>query len=245
MFFARRGWGGTCTCVRMCNDVDKKKTHILTDCRLSAVPFSENWLKLTFALLDSIHAKADWVRCPLLPLCCRHTAASPFSSFPSVYPSPPVSLSTKFGSPLHPATRQTAIALETLTACMLDCVCPILHYSVPRPYVPDIRASVKTIRNSQIHHIRDNKPTRRWSYFSFILHSGRIQLYVINELVETLNFHRDIRRQMFTHGAKFEERMQIYVSTSPCRYYCFLARAMNVFTFKLFLCFSLVWMNNK
>ena len=25
---------------------------------------------LTFALLDSIHAKADWVRCPLLPLCC-------------------------------------------------------------------------------------------------------------------------------------------------------------------------------
>lgn len=27
---------------------------------------------LTFALLDSIHAKADWVRCPPLPLYCRH-----------------------------------------------------------------------------------------------------------------------------------------------------------------------------
>lgn len=37
---------------------------------------------LTFALLDSIHAKADWVRCPLLPLCMRAAltpTTAPFS----------------------------------------------------------------------------------------------------------------------------------------------------------------------
>lgn len=43
---------------------------------------------LTFALLDSIHAKADWVRCPPLPLCCRHCRPPFAPRQPSQSPSP-------------------------------------------------------------------------------------------------------------------------------------------------------------
>ena len=48
---------------------EKQPTNILTASASWAFANGSK-LNLTFALLDSIHAKADWVRCPLLPLCC-------------------------------------------------------------------------------------------------------------------------------------------------------------------------------
>lgn len=90
---------------------EKKKTK---RCSFQLAPtlLRRGWAK-TFALLDSIHAKADWVRCPLLPLCCRHCSMCPLSSTPS-----PSGV-----APGHEANCNCLIA-QTLTACT-HCVCPI------------------------------------------------------------------------------------------------------------------------
>lgn len=69
---------------------------------------------LTFALLDSIHAKADWVRCPPLPLYCRHwwpplAPREPWQS-PSPDATPPTDSFLPPSTPLHPLARPTSLA---------------------------------------------------------------------------------------------------------------------------------------
>lgn len=63
---------GSCSCIRTVEKEPGEYSNRSASPR-GARECSE--LKLTFALLDSIHAKADWVHCPLLPLCCAGVTA--------------------------------------------------------------------------------------------------------------------------------------------------------------------------